>query len=221
MWPSSSGWLALIVIPTLAHGQECKLDERGASQARTLVAAQVSAELSLYQTDWPDLLERRYVELTPVSSYPRCGLFRASVLSIFHAPSYSVLIVDSTAIPAGGFAERGLVLAASWLQVGDIERRADELALAAEYRYGRPVLLPASTHGIQDSLSVRWRSVRPPGWPEGGTKEFGGGATLVRLTALRAHAQKVGQRFTAVGYAFVFSSDSTLIAVATRVGDPF
>lgn len=221
MWPFCLGWLALIAIPLFAQGQECKLDERGANEARSLVAAQVSAELSLYQTDWPDLLERRYVELTLISSYPRCGLFRASVMSIFHAPGYSVLIVDSIAIPAGGFAERGLVLAASWLKVRGIERRAEELALAAEYRYGRPVLLPSSSDGIQDSISVRWRSARPPGWPEPGTKKLGGGATMVRLTALRPHARKAGQRFTAIGYAFVFSSDSTLIAVATREGAPF
>jgi len=221
MRPAVLASIALVLAPALLKAQECTLQAQGAAKARNLVAAQVNAERSLYQADWPIALEPRYVGLAPAHDSHPCGLVRANVESIFHWSAYSLLVTDTSAVPIGGFAGRELVTGAVGFRSKGAIELAIELTEAAEFAFGVPYVLGAGVRLVPDSTLRRWQAARPAGWPDPGQHEFDGGQRIVRLTVLRPHVPAAGQQFTPIGYAFLFSSDSTLLAVAVREGVPF
>lgn len=213
--------------PSLAHAQPAPLSDAAHREVTRRVAAHVTTELSLYSSTMPREVEPSQVQVEVVDEIGGAVLVIARPWAIFHWHDYSLLVSSSEVTPVAGFGESRLETSARLLAAVGGARTpvgiAAALVTAAEAPFGASEILlgPGSDTTSAESLRRAWAGSMPPEWPSPGQHVFPDGRSLVRITALRAKVDTVGQTATPVAYAFLFLPGGVLESAAVRKGAPF
>lgn len=187
---------------------------------KSTTAAQVTAELALYQAEPPSPVAPGDIAVAELTQHGGYQVVRATVTTLFDWPAYSLLIADSGCTPVGGFAANARALSPAGEATGDVEQLSGLLIDAFEAQFEAAAGSTALTAIGPDTIGAGFRAMLPPHWPLSGIATLSDDTRLVRATVLRRRVPAVAFDFTPVAYAFLFARDGHVLAVALRIGPP-
>lgn len=197
--------------------------------ARRLIADQATLDLRATAARRGDDLTIHEIQLTRIASPDQhVNLWRGSVLSVSHWPSYVVGIVHDQILPLGGFSAPALPRFAALQpfespQSSDaLRERATLLAIAAD-RSGAAVVVGHVAVDTGAATAVRtWMSIRAAGWPSDTVDVFADGRSRVALTVLASKEWAgLGAIWAPTAYVFLFDAGGNLLLWSSHEGEAF
>lgn len=212
-------------LPGLTNAQNAS----ALDSAKRLIAEQANLDLRVADVRRGPDLTAHEIELTRIPTPDqRVHLWRGSVSTISHWPSYVVAIMENQVLALAGFSAPQLDRLAAWLTFDrassreSLREKAALLVLAAD-RSSYPTFTgqPAVDTGAASAVR-HWAGQQRAGWPTDSVELLPDGRMRITLTALSSK-QWAGQGpiWAPMAYVFLFGSRGSLLLWSSHEGKSF